>query len=363
MINSTTTDITIIHLINDLNVINSGPSKSIIALHEQTKNYVNSEVWSLTPFYSDDSSIKSYESSLSIYFLKEILKIRKLRHVIHLHGMWHYNHLIIYLLSRFTKLNIVHSPRGSFSPVALKQGKKKFKSFFLSVFKILSKNIKAFIVTSENEKNDVKKIFPKIENFVFSNFSLTPSASKINKKLNQYIYVGRIDPIKNLKNLFLSWHQFSQLKSDTELIIIGDFNVKYHEELEMLIKKHNINNISFIGTKDGDKKFKYIQESKFLILPSLDENFGMVILEALLSNTPVLVSDKLRWNDVVDNKCGLIFDPYDVTSIVYSLKKSYELSYSEYQSMENNIKKYLMKKYPVDKISKEYVDFYYKFAQ
>ena len=135
MINSNTTHITIIHLINDLNVINSGPSKSIIALHEQTKNYVNSEVWSLTPFYSDDSSIKSYESSLSIYFLKEILKIRKFRHVIHLHGMWHFNHLIIYLLSRFTKLNIIHSPRGSFSPVALKQGKKKLKSFFLSVFR------------------------------------------------------------------------------------------------------------------------------------------------------------------------------------------------------------------------------------
>ena len=363
MINSTTTDITIIHLIINLNAINSGPSKSIIALHKKTKNYVNSEVWSLTPFYSDDSSIKSYDSSLSIYFLQEILKIRKSRHIIHLHGMWHYSHLIIYLLARFTKLNIIHSPRGSFSPVALKQGKKILKSFFLSVFKFSSTNIKAFIVTSENEKNDVKKIFPNIESFVFSNFSLTPSAEKTNKKLNQYIYVGRIDPIKNLRNLFLSWHQFSQLNLDAELIIIGDFNVKYYEELEVLIKKHNIYNISFIGTKDGDEKFKYIQESRFLILPSLDENFGMVILEALLSNTPVLVSDKLRWNDIVDNKCGLIFDPYDVTSIADSLKKSYELSYSEYQSMENNINKYLKQKYPVDKISEEYVMFYSKFAQ
>ena len=363
MIKSTTSDITIIHLIINLNEINSGPSKSIISLHEHTKAYLHSEVWSLTPYVSKDSQILSFTSSLDPLFLKKILKIRKKPHIIHLHGMWHYTHLVVYMLSRFTGLKVIHSPRGSFSPVALKQGKSMLKLFFLPLFRLLSKNIKSYLVTSDNEKNDVQKTIKKSNIKILSNLSLTPVTAKKDKNLNQYIYVGRLDPIKNLERLFESWHQFSKVNKEAKLLIIGDHNVNYFKILKKIIKKLNIHNITFLGTIDGDEKFKYIQESSFLILPSLDENFGMVIIESLLSDTPVLVSNRLRWNDVVDYKCGLIFDPYDVTSIADSLKKSYELSYSEYQLMENNIKKYLKQKYPVDKISKEYVRFYSKFAQ
>jgi glycosyltransferase involved in cell wall biosynthesis len=67
------------------------------------------------------------------------------------------------------------------------------------------------------------------------------------------------------------------------------------------------NQIIWSGMLEGDLKWGALRAADSLILPSHQENFGMVIAEALSVGTPVLLTDKVNlWREVVDSNAGIV---------------------------------------------------------
>jgi len=66
------------------------------------------------------------------------------------------------------------------------------------------------------------------------------------------------------------------------------------------------------GYLSTQEKFQLISQSTALVLPSLCEGFGLVILEAFSKKRPVIVSNVRPMSDIVqNNETGYVVDPHD----------------------------------------------------
>lgn len=167
-----------------------------------------------------------------------------------------------------------------------------------------------FIITvSESVKNELVKEFdidpsnclvtpiPPDESF-FQIASLE-SIDRVKKKYNlnpkkKYLYfIGNLEPRKNLKTLIEAYKLLPQeIKNDYSLILAGGKGWKTEstqKTLDDAIQQGNdIKHIGFIDQEDSPVLF---QGAALFIMPSLYEGFGMPILEAMASGTPVVASD------------------------------------------------------------------------
>lgn len=114
-----------------------------------------------------------------------------------------------------------------------------------------------------------------------------PRGEKID---NVLLYVGRIAPEKGLHVLLKS---MSYIKCPAHLIIIGPpgWNNEYYCDIIRLIEgenKRGKHKITYLGALDQADIIEWYQKASVFILPSLYEGFGIVILEALACETPVV---------------------------------------------------------------------------
>lgn len=120
---------------------------------------------------------------------------------------------------------------------------------------------------SEIEKSQVRLKYQLPENFV--------------------LYVGSIIERKNLLTVVKALHQ---LKNKIPLVIIGDGKT-YKEKVLVFIQKNKMQKqIIFIENAVFDDFPAIYQSADLFVFPSLFEGFGIPIIEALWSKTPVITS-------------------------------------------------------------------------
>lgn len=130
------------------------------------------------------------------------------------------------------------------------------------------------------------------------------------------LFVGHLLPFKGLHILL---DAFSKLKSENVVLIVVGVGSSEHEYKKITAEKGLRDRVIFAGYKtQKDELPAYYNTCDFLILPSIGapESFGMVILEAMASGKPVIVSALPGPSQLVENGVdGLIFavaDPEDL---------------------------------------------------
>lgn len=140
------------------------------------------------------------------------------------------------------------------------------------------------------------------------------------------LYVGRIKPEKGLHILIEALHLLKEHGIDINLVIIGEATRKeemtYKKKLEDLITQLNlINNIKFVGSVSDEDLATYYTNAIALVLPSVSrlEGFGIVQLEAIKYDLPIIVSDIPGPRSVA--KGSILFRPNDVIDLANSILK------------------------------------------
>ncbi len=122
------------------------------------------------------------------------------------------------------------------------------------------------------------------------------------------LFLGRFHPVKNLETLIESWRIVSRAIPDARLEIAGEGSRAYSEKLRRLaFAAAPKGRIVFPGFLSGPAKASAIAAASLLVLPSLHENFGMVVVEAVAAGVPVVVSEHVQLRDfVAANDLGII---------------------------------------------------------
>lgn len=125
------------------------------------------------------------------------------------------------------------------------------------------------------------------------------------------IFIGRLVYHKNLEVAIRAFQLVTKAIPEAKLIVIGDGPmkgrwVKLSSELGL------INNITFTGYIEHDEKLAILNSCSTLVMPSIHEGFGLVILEAFAVGKPVLVSNVKPYDEIVqEGEDGYLISPYD----------------------------------------------------
>lgn len=201
---------------------------------------------------------------------------------------------------------------------------------------------------------DSKKIFYSKYGFNVSKIQKHP------KIIHEDVTFGFTGRIIYTKGVHLLCEAFSKVKGNTKLIIWGDSNSDYGQDL---IKKYSSNRIQFKGCYHNDQLQEVLNSFDVLVCPSIWlENAPLVIQEAQSAELPVLVGDKGGMAELVhDGEDGFTFkfgDEKDLTvkmqSIVDNPQKLFKLKppMEKVRSIEEDAE-FCMEKYK--ELSKEEV--------
>ena len=245
--------------------------------------------------------------------------------IVHIHGAWSFQFFLIAPFIYFFKSKIIYQPHGLLCPVRMKKSwfiKKLAWLFYQKYFLKYSKNI---VCCSKKEAGEISSICAEpnkikvIPNGLDDEFFLEKGSST-SQRVNRFIFFSQIIPIKNLESVF---HAISTLKHDDSydmyLDIYGYGQESYILKLKALVNKLSISkNISFKGAISRSKRVAIYDKYTYFILPSLSENFAIVVLEALSRGCKVFVSSQTPWVDFEHDNLTII--ETDKVSIYSALK-------------------------------------------
>ena len=198
-----------------------------------------------------------------------------------------------------------------------------------------------------------KKIFDKQKIFVLSDpiinmkeFSLKKKeiydfVSQIKQKY--LISIGRLTKQKNFELLINFFYKLSDKYAKFELVIIGEGEDEL--KLKKLAKKLNIEKkIHFLGYQKNI--FKYLKDAECFILTSLWEDPGFVIVEAALSNIPIISSNCPNGPEEIIEKNGYLFENNNLENLLKKfdefLTANKDTIYKNKLTLKKRIKKFSM---------------------
>lgn len=110
------------------------------------------------------------------------------------------------------------------------------------------------------------------------------------------LYLGRLNWKKGLDRLIRALALLPQAR----LVIAGNDEEELRPRLERLAVETGVaDRIRFTGPVEGASKWRLLCTADLLALPSLSENFGLVVLEALAVGTPVVVTPEVGAAEIV----------------------------------------------------------------
>jgi glycosyltransferase involved in cell wall biosynthesis len=164
-------------------------------------------------------------------------------------------------------------------------------------------------------------------------FSLNNKPSKELGKV-KFIYYSRIDPKKNL--LFvLELFSNAKLSGSVEFMIVGPIEDEayWRKCQEQIAKLPAEVTVDVIGPVSQGEGLEILVSCHFMILPTLGENFGYVILESLAAGCPVLTSDRTMWAEVPRRNAGWATSLDDFAKWRDLIQHCIDMNNGEYISM------------------------------
>ena len=188
---------------------------------------------------------------------------------------------------------------------------------------------KKIIAISNHSQKELSRIYNKHENkitvipngynpnlFYRENYSKEEllQSFNINKKYNKIVcFAGRLAKNKGVDILLKSAKIYE--KDNVLTIIAGyEFLNRLKEELEL-------KNIVFVGNQDQESLRKMYSASNVCVVPSREEAFGLVALEAIACGTPVICTNQGGIPDFVTKDVGILVEKDNVNQLAEEINK------------------------------------------
>lgn len=133
----------------------------------------------------------------------------------------------------------------------------------------------------------------------------------------RFLYVGRLDPEKNLLHLLAAYRACN---TDWELVLVGDGSQR--PALEAYAEQYALSGVRFVGALSWSAVATHYADADVFVLPSSSEPWGLVVNEAMLCQLPVLVSTHCGCSlDLVESGGnGFLFPPSDTQALTKLLR-------------------------------------------
>lgn len=241
-----------------------------------------------------------------------------------MHGLWSYPGMVVRSAARRAGRPYGAFPHGSLDPwfnsqYPLKHLKKRL--FWALQYPVL-RDASAVFFTTEKERDLAATSFsPNRWNAVPVSYGISdpegnPAAQveAFYGKLPQVrgrrylLFLSRIHEKKGCDLLLEAFARVASSAPDLDLVVAGPDQVGLQAKLQQLAADAGIaGRVHWPGMLAGDLKWGAYRAADAFILPSHQENFGIVVVESLAAGRPVLISNQVNiWTEIQADGVGLV---------------------------------------------------------
>jgi glycosyltransferase involved in cell wall biosynthesis len=246
-----------------------------------------------------------------------------------LHQIYTFSTLLGYWYAKKYRIPYAVKPHGSLTKYHESDSRLiKTLAKWLLISKIL-REASAIIVTCESEKTDLNP--PLQAKAIQLNYGavLSQPLNKSARRLPmgtqnpRIVFSGRFDKKKNLPLVIKAMPTVLEKYPDLTLDIAGSGTAKEVKTLQSLIQSLKLEgSIQFHGWVDAPKMLELFSGARLLVLPSENENFAIVVAEALSAGVPCVLSKFVGTADIVGkHHAGEIIQELTPTSVADGILK------------------------------------------
>lgn len=261
-------------------------------------------------------------------------------------------------IAKSKKIKVLLAPRGQLCKNALIGKYKKLPYIIYLKIRGLIKNIH-FQSTSIEETGAIKKYLGGTEDRIhyLTNLPSLPNVNLMHPKKESgkasFVFFSRIVPKKNLISAI---KYFMSIKGEVVFDIYGPIeDENYWSECQSAISElpQNIK-VNYKGLIDHDHVFEILAQYDAFLFPTLSENFGHVISEALFSECPVIISDQTPWRKLENAKAGWDIALADSEKFVTSIQEIIDSNEKIEQIMRDCAVEYVRRYFNFEQLHKSY---------
>jgi glycosyltransferase involved in cell wall biosynthesis len=250
--------------------------------------------------------------------------------LVHVHAIFSYASTIAMAIARIKKVPYINRPLGQLCEWSLQQSQLR-KQIYLNV--IERSNLlhsKSLHFTAQQEQEEFYKLGLNIPNFILPHGvqipTLMPDAQTGVRKILQIpdhrpiiLFMSRIHPKKGLEYLIPALGKLKEY--NFAFAIAGSGEPDYVNQIKDLLVTHGISDRThLVGFVKGETKNLYLQGADLFALTSYSENFGIAVIEALASGTPVLITDGVAIAPMVQEYAIGYVTKLDIEAIAFTLE-------------------------------------------
>jgi glycosyltransferase involved in cell wall biosynthesis len=250
--------------------------------------------------------------------------------IVHQHGYWFAHTPTLARACGKAAVPLIIQPHGTLGNSSSKNiAKKIFHSVCRS---IVIGGARALVAVSEGERRQLaKRGFPRSFIKVVHNPIVRPNLTlpsrndaramfDLPSERSVILYLGRLHKDKGVEDLLLAFGRVRNAIGSAILLFAGpDDGVE--AKLKRVAKRLNLDGVQFLGILDDKAKWSVLRAADVLCLPSKIEGFPVVVLEAGVAGTPVIISSDIDIPELVDTKAVLV-SSRDPESLARSLVAS-----------------------------------------
>ena len=156
----------------------------------------------------------------------------------------------------------------------------------------------------------------------YSKDALQQVRTKYQLSDNYILYMGTLEPRKNIERLVQAFAQLLQQNEfqKYKLVLAGKKGWRYDSIFEQIKTLGIEDKIIFTGYVAEVDKAAIYQMAKLFVFPSLYEGFGIPIVEAMAAGVPVITSNVSSMPEAAGD-AALLIDPFSVEQIAIAMQK------------------------------------------
>lgn len=206
---------------------------------------------------------------------------------------------------------------------------------------------KGIIAISKETANDILRHYPfasgKIEvtylgydkdrfyyPFPFNNVRQVKRKYKIGK--NYILYLGTLKPSKNIGGIIEAFFIIENEFPDYQLVIAGKKGWLFEEIFARVERLGIRERVVFTDFIDEQDKPALMAGASVFVSPSFWEGFGLIALESMAVGTPVVVSNRGSFPEVV-GKAGILVNPEDPSNIADGIRRVLKMDRVRYNML------------------------------
>lgn len=239
--------------------------------------------------------------------------------IVYLHEIWRPENIALALICRWWRVPYIVPIYGMLSHWATDQKEIKKKLFHRLVGKAFLENAR-FIQCVNHQELDQAKPWAPLGCWVVLPYLVDPTLDVGNSngirelrskqrspRVFRFLFLSRLHPKKGVDQLLGAVAILATRGVKFELVVAGTGTPHYTAQLKDRAASLGVAQyIQWTGSTFGDAKVAAFRDADCFVLPTLSDNFGIVLLEAMASGLPVITTNKVDiWSGLLEGGASI----------------------------------------------------------